>query len=325
MLGDSFAEARQVPIEDTFWTLAGKDLQGCNRLGDLQIEVLNFGVSSYGTAQELLTLRNRVWDYNPDIVLLAFVTGNDISDNSRKLKQIKQLEQSKIVPYFVYHGDELILDNSFLLLDSFTKRQSKTVSDVLVNHSRLLQMLRHVKRQIRQLRTNGWKVKRPDYITVEKEHLFEPGLLDDIYSDPGTPEWMEAWRLTEDLVVRMRDEVVEHNAAFIVVTLSNGIQVHPDSTVRERFKKSLGIADLFYPDMRIKSLGAHKGFPVINLAPLMWVYARENQIFLHGFENTMLGIGHWNDAGHRLAGQLIAREICSNYLPVVGTATPQFK
>jgi hypothetical protein len=30
-------------------------------------------------------------------------------------------------------------------------------------------------------------------------------------------------------------------------------------------------------------------------------------VFLHGFENTELGWGHWNAQGHRLAAALIAR------------------
>ena len=317
VLGDSFSEALQVPLESTFWAVTEQVLQGCSQLGEQQIEVLNFGVAGYGTAQELLTLRHRVWDYNPDIVMLAFTIANDISDNSRKLKQLKQFEQSKIIPYFVYQGDELILDKSFLKSDTYVTRRSRRSLDGLANYSRLLQVLRNVKR----LSANNWRVKRPNYITADQEHLYEPGLLDDIYREPRTSEWREAWRLTEDLIIIMRDEVVEKKAEFIVVTLSNGIQVHPDSTVQKRFKESLGITDLFYPDMRIKSLGEREGFPVINLAPLMSAYTKENQTLVHGFENTRLGIGHWNDMGHRLAGQIIAEEICLKHLPIDRVAT----
>jgi hypothetical protein len=321
VLGDSFVEALQVPLESTFWTVAGQELQGCSWLGKQRIEVLNFGVSGYGTAQELLTLRHNVWGYNPDIVMLAFTTGNDVSDNSRKLKQLKQLKQSKFIPYFVYQGDELILDNSFLESDSYVYRRNRRNIDELINYSRLLQFLRNVKR----LSENNWQVKRPNFVTADQEDLFEPGLLAGIYREPPTPEWREAWRLTEDLIVLMRDEVVVKKAEFIVVTLSNGIQVHPDSTVRERFKDSLGVMDLFYPDMRIKSLGEREGFPVITLAPLMWAYTKKNQTFVHGFENTRMGIGHWNDMGHRLAGQLIAEEICRKHLSIDSATTPHFE
>jgi len=71
-----------VPVENTFWAVMEDRLKGCNAFAGKQIEVLNFGVSGYGTAQELLSLRQDVWDYQPDMVLLAVTTGNDISDNS---------------------------------------------------------------------------------------------------------------------------------------------------------------------------------------------------------------------------------------------------
>ena len=52
------------------------------------IEVINFGVSEYGTTQ-YLTLKNHVWKYNPDLILLAFYSGNDISDNLKILSTKK--------------------------------------------------------------------------------------------------------------------------------------------------------------------------------------------------------------------------------------------
>jgi hypothetical protein len=321
VLGDSYAEAPQVPLESTFWAVASQELQGCGRLDGQRVEVLNFGVSGYGTAQELLTLRHRVWDYSPDMVMLAITTANDISDNVRELKQINQSSQSKVIPYFVYLGNALVLDNSFLESEEYRSRLSRGYSDKLRNHSRLLQMLNHV----RQLRANNWRPKLPGWIPVDREHLPEPGLLDDIYRQPSTSVWDAAWRLTEDLVVQMRDEVARKRAKYIVVTLSNGIQVHPDAAVRERFKESLGITELFYPDMRIKSLGEREHFPVINLAPRMRAYASEHKLFLHGFDNTMLGIGHWNENGHGVAGHIIANEICSKYLPIGKSAKQRFE
>ena len=36
------------------------------------------GVSGYGTTQELVTLREKVWRYSPDMVLLAVTTNNDV-------------------------------------------------------------------------------------------------------------------------------------------------------------------------------------------------------------------------------------------------------
>ena len=47
-----------------------------------------FGVSGYGTAQERsASSRRRVWPYfDPDVVLVATLTGNDIADNHPDLR-----------------------------------------------------------------------------------------------------------------------------------------------------------------------------------------------------------------------------------------------
>ena len=85
VLGDSYTEAFQVNFENSFCALLERKLHECPALSGHEVEVINFGVSGYGTAQELITLRNQVWQYSPDIVLLAFTTNNDISDNVRGL------------------------------------------------------------------------------------------------------------------------------------------------------------------------------------------------------------------------------------------------
>ena len=57
VIGDSYAEAFQVPVEQAFWAIMEEKLRGSGVVPGKQIEVLNFGVSGYGTAAELLTLR----------------------------------------------------------------------------------------------------------------------------------------------------------------------------------------------------------------------------------------------------------------------------
>jgi len=60
VIGDSSAEALQVPVEERFWKITENDLQTCAASTGKKIEVINFGVSGYGTAQELITLRQYV-------------------------------------------------------------------------------------------------------------------------------------------------------------------------------------------------------------------------------------------------------------------------
>ncbi len=111
----------------------------------------------------------------------------------------------------------------------------------------------------------------------------------------------------------MRDESVRHGAMFLAVTEDTGIQVWPNPAMREKFQRRLGVSDLFYPDRRIAALGDREGFAVLNLAhPLTSAIRRRSMAsFLHGFKNTPMGFGHWNEAGHAAAGHLIAQKLCA--------------
>ena len=59
VLGDSYPEALSVSVEDAFWSVMERKLHECSAFPGKKIEVINFGVSGYGTAQELLTLREK--------------------------------------------------------------------------------------------------------------------------------------------------------------------------------------------------------------------------------------------------------------------------
>src|SRR5258708_9660810 len=69
ILGDSYAEAMQVELEQAFWALLPKKLEACGFAAGRRVEAVNFGVSGYGTANELLPLRTRVWQYSTDLVV----------------------------------------------------------------------------------------------------------------------------------------------------------------------------------------------------------------------------------------------------------------
>jgi hypothetical protein len=301
VLGDSYAEARQVPMEATFWANLERDLRKCQALAGREVEAINFGVGGYGTGQELITLRQRVWHYSPDIVILAFFSGNDVRDNFRGLGADPRR------PFFVYKDGRLEPDMSFRNLP--VHRASLTtlawLGVWLTDYSRVLQLLHNVKNQ-----GIGAMLRRQNLEKIPGQD-FDVGLDNLVLLKPNDLLWEEAWRVTEGLIVLMRDEVVQKGADFLVVTLSIGIQVHPDPSVRTRFMQRLGITDLFYPDLRIKALGAQEGFSVLNLAQNFQSYAEQHKVFLHGFGKE-LGWGHWNQEGHRLAGKTIAQKLCQD-------------
>ena len=297
VLGDSFTEAIQVPVEQTFWSKLERKLGNCQAVkGRKNVEVINFGVQGYGTAQELIMLRKKVWDYSPDIVILAFFIGNDVINNSPKL------EYDRYRPFFAYDASgNLVPDMSFRNLAPID-RNEKAVSFVdrmpswLVNNSRILQVIKKV-----DLDRKKGELSE-DFTNLSTQNLKEP----------QDAAWQEAWRVTEGLIVTMRNEVVQKNADFLVVTIGDPIQVRPEPEKRKSFMIKNNIQDLFYAERRLEKLGAREGFRVLNLSEQFQGYTDKYQVCAHGFENYVPCGGHWNELGHRLASILINRNLCQN-------------
>jgi len=81
LIGDSQTEGLQVRYEETYGAVLQRVLE---RLAPGQrFEVVNLGVSAYGTHQEVLTLRRYGARVRPCWVVLGFYPGNDLSDNVR--------------------------------------------------------------------------------------------------------------------------------------------------------------------------------------------------------------------------------------------------
>ncbi|MBC8874591.1 MAG: SGNH/GDSL hydrolase family protein [Planctomycetes bacterium] len=297
VLGDSYIEAFQVSDDETFCAALERELSGCSAVGGRPVEVLNFGVSGYGTAQELLMLKHHVRAYAPDIVVLVFFAGNDVRNNSW------ELEPYKVRPFFRLENESLTLDNSFHEHADYVKARSKRTEwkVALINRVRLLQLLNETR--------NNWRHRAADDPTGVRG---QPGIDELAHAAPRDATWERAWELTERLIMEVDREARRQGAEFVLVSATNAVQVNPDRAVREASQERLQVDDLFYAERRLQALGRTNGFPTVDLAEPMQRYADKHGAFLHGFENTKLGEGHWNAAGHRLAAQITAEAICAS-------------
>jgi lysophospholipase L1-like esterase len=297
VLGDSFTEATQVAEEERFTELLEMQLREKRLFEGRKIEVMNFGSSGYGTAQQLMAWRHDVRQYKPDFVVLAFLSGNDIRNNSEKL------EGDPIRPYFVEQNGQLVLD------DSFRNQQLPLVRSIglrAARYSRVAQVAYQVSRGIRAKRKlQQLKQTSPAEAKVVELGLAEPGLSTWIYSPPTDDEHKTAWQITEKLISQLNQEVSQSGAQLFVVSLTNAIQVHPNEESRKQFAKLLDLKDVRYPDRRIAQHCQRNGIPILSLVPGMQAHAQKYDQFLHGFENTTPGQGHWNAAGHLVAGSLM--------------------
>jgi hypothetical protein len=302
VMGDSYAEAKQVAMEETFWSVTARELDHCDALPVPGVEVINFGVSGFSTAQELHLYESKARRYTPDLVLLAFYAGNDVSDNTRAL------DARPTRPYYELRDGELVLDDGFLESDQFTRRQTLAWKGAvaLLSRSRLAQLVNelHVRRK---------QAARK----AEEDGKAELGNAGDglaanraVYLDPPPREWQDAWRVTDALLGRFAEDAANDGADFFVAALSEDIQVNPDAAARRALADRLGVPDLAHPDRRLAKILTRRDIAHLGLAPLLLQEAERSGTCLHGFANAEPCSGHWNAAGHRAAGRLIAGALC---------------
>ena len=300
VLGDSYAEAMQVEMDHAFWALLPEKLKACGFAPGKQIETLNFGVSGYGTSHELLMLQSRVWQYQPDMVLLAFFPGNDVRNNSKALEGEKR-------PYFSLKDGKLYLDAAFRDDPEFQDKQRIAGQRAWLQQARLYQLMRRVRAGNIAQHFHNAPVAAA---LAAGTRLTEPGLDEQVFHAPRDDKWREAWDITDHLVLATADETRAHGARFVLAVLSTPGSVYPDAQLRVRYAQSLGVSSLFYPEERLARLGESHRFQVVTLAPRMQQIADAKHVFLHGFPNTRPGFGHWNEAGHALGAELIAASLC---------------
>lgn len=300
VLGDSYTAAQEVDFEARFSQVLERLLNDRNDTAK-KVEVINLGCSGFGTAEELLVWRNEARLYEPDLVLLAFLTGNDITDNAPRLEL-----HPRPRPFFELKDGALEPDESFRESDQYIARTSRKWQAIywLLDHSRLAQLLNIARLRFRSASAAPAEAAIPGD---------DPGLNVGVYSPPQDTAWEEAWEITEALVARLDAEVRSAGAEFVVVTLSNSGQVTPDEQRRQAFIERLSVEDLFYPERRVAAFCAARDIPCLNLAPTLLARAQQSGEPLHGF-GPALDYGHWNERGHEAAGELIADWIGARFV-----------
>jgi hypothetical protein len=295
VVGDSVVEAMQVPLEQTLPQLLERRLAGCPALAGRRLEVLNFGVSGYGTAQEWLTFRHDVLDYSPDAALLVFFAGNDVSNN------LRALDGNPGRPYYrLGPAGELTYDNAFRRTRGFRLRLRAGFLYDVANELRLLQLAKGA--------AAGWRTRSRGAAGADPGA--DVGLEEPVFRPPRDAAWREAWDVTEALLGAFAETARASKVPLGVATANLPLQAHPDAAVRARAAERLGVDDLDHADRRVAAAATKLGLPVLALAPPLRARAERDGAYLHGFANTPPGTGHWNAAGHAAAAEALAPWIC---------------
>jgi hypothetical protein len=275
VLGDSFMEANQVKFEDAFASVMERRLKA---LTGRQIEVINAGVSGWGTDDELTYLGRYGLRFHPDLVLVGMTLHNDIQDNLRERFHSYGDDQLRQQPM------ESISAIGFGLLQ---------VKEFLASHSHLYQMLLRAKR-------GAWMRGE-----AQRLNTHVAGLLEKEQSVPIR----RGWSMTQLLFREMKRKSVEIDATLVVFMIPLRVQIS-DRNLRSFLESHDMIQEqviLDQPQRTMMRLGAAERIPVIDLLTDF----RENEKMAPD-ELYLPEDGHWTARGHSLAADFVATQLVSS-------------
>ena len=296
ILGDSFSAALEVELKETFHELLEEKLNGS--ANDLRYEVINTGVSGYGTAQELLYYRRLGKLFQPDLVLLAFVD-NDVVDNS-------YLDPSRDAPVFIRDAAG---DLQLRTASGQGPGIGQTIKTWLRQNTRLYPVTMSY---IHRVFPSTLPQAGGQGEGTESRQPKEPSEINPILGLLQTPisaAYEQAWAITEDLVLATRDEARAEDACFAVIVVPSHYQV--DRIWEEYLPEVLATNDYEWNrtavSERLSKLLSMQGIPFLDLTPLFRERANSG-----GEDLYLLNDGHWNVDGHKLAAEAIYPWILDN-------------
>jgi hypothetical protein len=195
VLGDDYSEARGLPLQHTWWNRLEHALNNCSFGAGRRVEVLNFGIGGFGTAQQYIQLQTDAIRYQPDLVLLQFNGADDVRNNSFLL------EPQKERPFFMLDAKgSLVIDDSFASAPAFRLRAS-------FRH----QLLRKVSDKARVVQLLHAMSDVPFISHARAEQPRE-----------NDAAWDEAWRITEALIARSHNFATRNGSRFALVVVPEG-------------------------------------------------------------------------------------------------------
>ena len=314
-LGDSFGEALQVNLEETYH----KQLEVllADSLGK-PVEVLNGGVGGWGTDQEAIFYLAEGFRYRPDIVLLAFFVRNDAVNNygpleiernggSRQKQFFELSSEGELVPPPVEAGVKAEAEDfsrPSLLPQPPSKAPLLGVADTLWRVSALYRFavpyLRDISPVVRRLGPSG--ILGGEAI-IRANHPATPVPFY-VYQTPPDARFEAAWALTEAIIARLRDEVQGRGSRLVVVIIGAPEQVYPaewEQTVRRNPAMQSLAWDLDGPNRRLNAFLVKEDIPHLDLLPVFRHAASNPATPLLHFRHDQ----HWTPAGHRLAAEAL--------------------
>lgn len=321
VIGDSMVEAAQVPREERFTTLLEAQLNELlAEAGGMvrQVEVLNFGTAGFGTAQELLYYRHHVRQFDPDLVLLVFLAGNDIKNNSYELEVVGSC-RPEMAPFLTLNseGELRLLNEDFYTLararyDRTDETLREKIKGRLQENVRLVDLAYQAYGALRSRPADmaaayGGAAPADSEAPAGRRPLAQP--VQDQCQTEATLElyqpklqqserWTAAWQLTEAILRQFAEEVEAGGARFHLISATGPWEVQPETRDLVLTREEQAQYDWGLPHQRLEDMVARLDISHYSLYPALEKVAREGGVQVHYLYN-----GHYTPAGHRLVAQ----------------------
>lgn len=289
ILGDSFAEGYTVAFQDLFSEVLKAKLNSLN--DGTYYEVINAGTVGYSTDQELLFFQHEGYKYHPDLVVLMFYQ-NDVWDNTSVTEMY-----GKFKPLFGLENNDLVLAN----IPAAGERpkaigkgpgSSPGIREWLEKKSHVYRVIEGGLANLRLINSGGLD---PSNIPNEFK----------IWYKGSDPDSEYAWKITEMLIVKLRDSVERRGAKLLLFHVP-GLE-HVDAQVWEATMRQFGLSATDWDPkiiesrlMRICEDNAIRYISgTVTFMEKAESFGTKPAAFYH------LRDRHWNALGHRSAGEIL--------------------
>ncbi len=279
LVGDSFCEATQVNLEETFFRLLEGKL---NESGKNKWEIINLGVGDFGTTQEWVALTELGLAYSPDVVISQVFPLNDLCNNTIELYGLCKSENDRYRPYFVESNGKLRLTSA------------QPIRNLLRRHSKFYGMIEHKLFLVLKRRLASDAEKFYDQRTQEMGLApLGPALYAYVRDEEQHPVVAKGWWITEQILQKMASLCRDRSIQFIPVVVPFEACVGPRwKSFSKGFPRQKMIQD--YPEKRLGRF-----FDRLGLAAVLLKETFEQNI------DVVLPYsgGHLSPGGHRVAAE----------------------
>jgi hypothetical protein len=224
--GDSYVEASQVALENTFFKIIEKNLRDFK----INAETLAFGTTGHGTIHSYLKSKKYTPYYNLDMVVYVFCE-NDLGD------QIEEIKQADFLPYVNLIHDQLIIDYE-ATIKSRNKYSWGPVKTFFYSNSILFQ---NISRRLTLIKRYGIK------ITVNKNEIgmATKSSRQTIPNQNDLPSsWPEFYRskamlLGEKVIALWSNEIKSQGKRFAILYIPRETEWQKDTTDQDSWKNWL--------------------------------------------------------------------------------------